>query len=459
VPVLVGAVQPVVHLVLSGRLMGTSGLAKASRFAWAKETFPVTVLWHDFVLGGWGDHLAQGFGRLVPVTILAGVVRAVRRDGGVLLIACWLAPMVLLSVTLPIAWHHYRYLHLLVPVVAMLVADPVAWALGRCGEAARPAGWVLAACWSMGGAAWADTLAQNAADVRMQHVAMGRWVAAHLPPDARIVAGDVGALTWFGERRFIDLEGIVTPGMLRHAAAGEGSLYARLRALRPTHAVYYGDAWYPGIGAAGAFVEERRAVLVDRTIAGARAMLLGVADPAVFASADAPPRLEAGERWCARVDAADLDSEAAAHWEELPGTRPLGAPAHPVPTRVMRLTAPFGESPIVDDVRRVFGTQVFRVPCGAARGGRLVARLAQQNAPSSFVVGIGGRAVGLLVLPVHATRWIEVSVDLPEGYAGEEIAVVPVEDTPGDAGGLVVARWWRVVGGTPARADAAQASP
>jgi hypothetical protein len=98
----------------------------------------------------------------------------------------------------------------------------------------------------------------------------------------------------------------------------------------------------------------------------------------------------------------------------------------------------------VDDVRRVFGTEVFRLPCGSARGGRLVARFMHLDAPATLVVGLGGQAVGRIELPHSASRWIETSLDLPAGYAGEELAIVPQDGTPGDAGGRVVARWWRV---------------
>lgn len=445
VPLAFGAVQPVVNLVLTGRLMGTSGLSKVSRATGGQDTFPLWVLWHDLILGGWGEVLAQGFGRLLPLVLAIGLARAMRRERGMVLVACLMLPMVLLAVSMPVMWHYFRYLHPLTPVAALLAADVVSWVLGHCGELARPLGIVLAIAWGLGGASWADLLARNVADIRVQHVEMGRWVARHLPADARIAAGDVGALAWFGGRRLIDLEGIVTPGMQRHASAGEGSLYARLRELRPTHAVYYADSWYPGIAMAGVFQEERRAVLNVRSIAGGQALVLGVTNHAVFDGTASPPRLESGERWCAVVDVAGLDSEAAAAWKEVPGTRPRGAPSRFIPSRVVAKMAPYGDARIVDDVRQVFGTEVFRLPCAGARGGRLVGRVFHHDAPATLDVNIGGERVGSIALASNAERWTEVSLTLPEAYGGEEVTVAPEDSTPGDQGGRLVARWWRVV--------------
>lgn len=39
--------------------------------------------------------------------------------------------------------------------------------------------------------------------------AAGRWIAAHLPPDARIASWDAGALGYFAHRRVVNLDGVV----------------------------------------------------------------------------------------------------------------------------------------------------------------------------------------------------------------------------------------------------------
>ncbi len=447
-PLALGAVQPVLNVVLSGQTMGTSGLAKLHRINDFVPGNAARTLWSDFVVGAWGSHISQGFGVAVPLVILVGAVRMLPRARGGLLLALWLAPMCLLAVELPIAWHHARYLHPLAPVAALLAADAVAAGLAWCGAAARPAAWVLAGAWCLGGLTWTDLLARNMSDIAAQHVALGRWVARNFPADATIAAGDVGALAWFGERRVIDMEGIISPGMLRHAAAGEGSLYAHLRTLRPTHAIYYADVWYPEIAASRLFTERFRVVRTERTIAGANAMTVADVNAAVWDSAAFPPVLTQGERVCDVVDVAALDSEGAHGWEELPGTRALGVPTENVPSLLLRLAAPVGTTQLVDDARRVYGAEAFRVPCGNARGGRIVGRFAPADGPGTLLVAIGGQAFGRLEIPAGTPRWIDMSLDLPPDYAGEEIVVVPQDGIPGDGGGRVVARWMRVVSTT-----------
>ena len=453
-PLALGAVQPVLNYLLSGRSVGTSALAKLHRINAFVPGNAARTIWSDFVVGGWGGHLSQGFGILVPLVILAGAARMLRRGRGGLLLAAWLVPMCVLAIELPIAWHHMRYLHPLAPVAAILAADAVASGLAWCGTAARQAGWVLAGAWCLGGLTWTDILARNVGDIATQHVALGRWVARNLPEDATIAAGDVGALAWFGSRRVIDMEGIITPGMLRHAEAGEGSLHAHLRTLRPTHAIYYADVWYPELAASGTFTERFRVIRKERTIAGANAMIVAEARADVWATAAAPPALAPGEALCDVVDVAALDSEVAHGWEELPGTRPLGATTVEVPTTLLRLPAPVGTTQVVDGARRVFGAEAFRMPCGSARGGRLVGRFAPANGPGTLLVAIGGQAFGRLEIPAEPQRWIDLSVDLPADYEGAEIVVVPEDGSPGDAGGRVVGRWMRVLPSTAPTAPA-----
>ncbi len=456
-PLALGAVQPVLNYLISGQSVGTSALAKLHRINAFVPANAARTLWYDFVIGAWGSHLSQGFGILVPLLVLAGAVRMLRRERGGLLLAAWIAPMCLLSLELPIAWHHARYVHPLAPVAAILAADVVAAGLVRCGTAARQAGWVLAGAWCLGGLTWTDILARNVADIAAQHVATGRWVARNLPEDARIAAGDVGALAWFGARRVIDMEGIITPGMLRHAEAGEGSLYAHLRTLRPTHAVYYADVWYPELAASRLFTERFRVVLRERTIAGANAMVVADTRDGAWDGEVSLPVLAPGETLCDVVDVGGLDSEVAHGWEELAGTRPFGAPTLTVPTTLLRLPASVGDTPVVDGARRVFGAEAFRMTCGTVRGGRLVGRFAPADGPGTLLVAIGGQAFGRLEIPTGPQRWLDLSVDLPSAYAGEEIVVVPEDGIPGDAGGRVVGRWMRILSSAvPTEPPAAQ---
>ena len=51
-------------------------------------------------------------------------------------------------------------------------------------------------------------------NINAMQVRLGQWVAAETPPDALIALNDLGALTYFGERRVIDLIGLATPEIL-----------------------------------------------------------------------------------------------------------------------------------------------------------------------------------------------------------------------------------------------------
>jgi hypothetical protein len=45
-------------------------------------------------------------------------------------------------------------------------------------------------------------------------IPMGRWLAAHAAPDAEVATPDIGAIGYFGDRRVLDLGGLVTPRMV-----------------------------------------------------------------------------------------------------------------------------------------------------------------------------------------------------------------------------------------------------
>ena len=54
----------------------------------------------------------------------------------------------------------------------------------------------------------ADAYAWGVQNINAMQVALGRWVAARTPPDTLIALNDVGALSYFGQRRVIDLVGL-----------------------------------------------------------------------------------------------------------------------------------------------------------------------------------------------------------------------------------------------------------
>jgi len=52
------------------------------------------------------------------------------------------------------------------------------------------------------------------AGMRASLIPWGRWFAEHTPPDAVVAAPDIGAIGYYGQRRVVDLAGLVTPPMV-----------------------------------------------------------------------------------------------------------------------------------------------------------------------------------------------------------------------------------------------------
>lgn len=79
------------------------------------------------------------------------------------------------------------------------------------------------------------------AGMRASLVPWGRWFGEHAPPDAVIAAPDIGALGYYGQRRVVDLAGLVTPEMvpiLRELPPEEAvSRFAFARFSRPDFVV------------------------------------------------------------------------------------------------------------------------------------------------------------------------------------------------------------------------------
>jgi arabinofuranosyltransferase len=95
--------------------------------------------------------------------------------------------------------------------------------------------------------------AQNVANVHESDVAIARWLAARLPPDASLAVNDIGAIKYFLPNRIIDLASIATPEIgqevQRAAAAGTPWSEALLAAVvrrQPDYVVIF-PAWFPGL--------------------------------------------------------------------------------------------------------------------------------------------------------------------------------------------------------------------
>src|SRR3989304_4304937 len=93
--------------------------------------------------------------------------------------------------------------------------------------------------WFVGGRAYG----RDVAIIETEMVAGGRWVRDNTPSGALIAAHDIGALGYFGERRLIDLAGLVSPEVIP-ILRDEAALAAHLQARQAGYLATFPE-WYP----------------------------------------------------------------------------------------------------------------------------------------------------------------------------------------------------------------------
>jgi arabinofuranosyltransferase len=83
-------------------------------------------------------------------------------------------------------------------------------------------------------------------NIQELHVALGKWIDQHLPPDAVVATNDVGAIAYFGHRPILDIEGLVSPEALAYRGPGRGLQVAEK--FHPDYLAIF-PHWYPEIAA------------------------------------------------------------------------------------------------------------------------------------------------------------------------------------------------------------------
>ncbi len=126
----------------------------------------------------------------------------------------------LYALRLPVTYQYGRYFMPAMPVyfviglVGTLFLIPGlrgkrwTWILARVGIISGIFVWL--AFFSIG----ARRYAQDVAIIETEMVAAAKWVAASTPQQAFIAAHDIGALGYFGERRLLDLAGLISPDVI-----------------------------------------------------------------------------------------------------------------------------------------------------------------------------------------------------------------------------------------------------
>ncbi len=170
---------------------------------------------------------------LLPGFIFAGWRAYRSRNWNVIgAILWWLGYTLVYAFRLPVTYQHGRYL---IPAMAVYFVLGLVGVLdmtrnlhlekrinlnvlGRRTRWARLAAieWVagLTVLWAVMIAVGAMTYAQDVAIIDTEMVNTAKWVAGNTPENAVIAAHDIGALGYFGNRKILDLAGLVSPEVI-----------------------------------------------------------------------------------------------------------------------------------------------------------------------------------------------------------------------------------------------------
>jgi hypothetical protein len=111
-------------------------------------------------------------------------------------------------------------------------------------------------------------------NINAMQVRLGHWVAQHTPPAAWIAVNDVGALAYFGDRRIIDLMGLVTPEIVPYRRRGPEGVLRYLERACPDYLVIF-PRWFPDLAARpDLFQPLERVHLASNVVAGADEMVV-----------------------------------------------------------------------------------------------------------------------------------------------------------------------------------------
>ncbi len=120
----------------------------------------------------------------------------------------------------------------------------------------------------------ADRYAWAVQNIDAMQVHLGRWVAAHTPPDARLALNDVGAIAYVSRREVVDVMGLVTPAIVPYRRAGEAGVLRYLERTCPDYLIIF-PAWFPELSAmSDRFTPIYRIRLDHNTVAGADEMVV-----------------------------------------------------------------------------------------------------------------------------------------------------------------------------------------
>ncbi len=364
-----------------------------------------------------------GSGRLLEALLLIGtgwgaVTSLVgrRRDlAGFTLTAVVFTGLVTGLAPIDFNMHHHRYQIPYVPLAAMLVVT------GWWRAFPERASWrtrtlplaLIGVLLLPGTARYARMVARNAANIHDQQVAMGRWIDANLPGDAVVGVNDAGAIAYYGNRRVVDLVGLVTNGSALPNRAGPGSLFEWLAALpardRPTHLAIF-PAWFPYLrhtSLVGAKLAQF--TLGENTISGSDVKSLYETDwRHVDASGGPVVRAELVELWGFRV----MDSLNVANLESQREHRYAAFDSWRDTLREFPVSGRPGVT-LIQGGRQPTRGERFTLRCRPREPAVLVMRT-EAFLPFRLQLTVNRAAVGVWDVPAEPLVWSEPLIEIPD---------------------------------------------
>jgi hypothetical protein len=120
----------------------------------------------------------------------------------------------------------------------------------------------------------ARSYAWGVQNIEAMQVTLGRWVATETAPDAVLAVNDIGALSYFGNRRILDLMGLATPSLLPYRRQGQAGIVRYVESRCPDYLVIFPD-WFPELVARTDLLDPiTRVQLSHNEVAGAAEMVV-----------------------------------------------------------------------------------------------------------------------------------------------------------------------------------------
>ncbi|HTX80326.1 MAG TPA: hypothetical protein VMC62_11685 [Longilinea sp.] len=161
----------------------------------------------------------------------------------------WAGYTIIYAWRLPVTYQHGRYLMPAMPVVFLLGALGY-FQLFKSRPKIKLFNYVflvwMASCVGLNGSFYvigANQYAQDVAVIETEMVDTAVWVRDNTPPDALIAVHDIGAMGYFGDRKILDMAGLVSPEVIPFIR-DEAKLQSYLEVQKADYLVVF-PSWYP----------------------------------------------------------------------------------------------------------------------------------------------------------------------------------------------------------------------